>query len=72
MGLRSEAAFLILDATAADAFGKSPRKIPESFHEFIRCNVDAVHDEKDFLEGFLPHFEALVGFGARFFQRERD
>ncbi len=66
-----QAAFRKLDVAAADAFGKSPQKIPESFHEFIRCNVATVHDEKDFLEGFLPHFEALVGFGASFF-RERE
>lgn len=26
----------------------------------------------DFLQGFLPHFEALIGFGSQFFQRERD
>jgi hypothetical protein len=34
------------------------------FHDFIRRNVAAVHSEKEFLQGFLPHFEALVGFGS--------
>ncbi len=41
------------------------------FHDFIRHNVAAVKTEKDFLEGFLPHFEALVGFGTPLF-RERE
>lgn len=67
-----EAAFRQLDVAAADAFGKLPPKIPEIFHEFIKSNVAAVKNEKDFLKGFLPHFEALVGFGSQFFkERER-
>lgn len=68
-----EAAFRQLDVAAADAFGKSPPKIPELFHDFIKSNVAAVKNEKDFLKGFLPHFEALVGFGTQFFkERERN
>lgn len=68
-----EAAFRQLDVAAADAFGKSPRKIPELFHNFIKSNVAAVKTEQDFLKGFLPHFEALVGFGSQFFkERERN
>ena len=59
-----EAEFCKLDAVAADAAGKSPAKIPAIFHDFIRRNVAAVHSEKEFLQGFLPHFEALVGFGS--------
>jgi CRISPR type III-A-associated protein Csm2 len=68
-----EAAFRMLDVAAADAFGKSPKKIPELFHDFIKSNVAAVKNEEDFLKGFLPHFEALVGFGSRYFkERERN
>jgi CRISPR type III-A-associated protein Csm2 len=68
-----EAAFRQLDVAAADAFGKSPPKIPELFHDFIKSNVAAVKNEKDFLKGFLPYFEALVGFGSQFFkERERN
>lgn len=59
-----EAEFCKLDAAAADAAGKSPPKIPPLFHDFIRRNVAAVRSEDDFLKGFLPHFEALVGFGT--------
>ncbi|HOE12834.1 MAG TPA: type III-A CRISPR-associated protein Csm2 [bacterium] len=62
-----------LDIAAADGFGKSSRKIPELFYEFIKMNVAKVNLEKDFLEGFLPHFEALVGFGSLHFkERERS
>jgi CRISPR type III-A-associated protein Csm2 len=64
-----EADFCKLDAVAADAAGKSPPKIPPLFHDFIRRNVAAVHSEKDFLQGFLPHFEALVGFGALYLEK---
>lgn len=63
-----EAAFRQIDVAAADAFFKSERKIPLIFHDFIRLNVDAVRSEKDFLKGFLPHFEALIGFGSQFFK----
>jgi CRISPR type III-A-associated protein Csm2 len=58
------AAFAMLDVAAADAYGKTSKKIPRLFHDFIKRNVSAVKTEKDFLRGFLPHFEALVGFGA--------
>ncbi|MCI0694535.1 type III-A CRISPR-associated protein Csm2 [candidate division KSB1 bacterium] len=68
--LRAE--FQKLDMSAADAYGKSPRKIPRLFHDFIKANVAAVKTERDFLEGFLPHFEALVGFGSKFFKSERN
>ena len=44
-------------------------KIPDQFQAFIDANVGRVVSSKDprasFLAGFLPHFEALVGFGAR-------
>lgn len=62
---------LKLDTAAADGFAKTPAKFPRLFHDFIKSNVKAVHSEKDFLNGFLPHFEALVGFGSQFFERER-
>jgi hypothetical protein len=62
--------FATLDRAAADAFSKS--KIPQMFHDFIQHNVAIVRTEKDFLEGFLPHFEALVGFGSRYFSKEKE
>lgn len=61
-----------LDVAAADGAAKQPQpKIPPLFHDFIRRNVDAIKCEKDFLKGFLPHFEALVGFGQMHFGKER-
>lgn len=61
---------LFLDAAAQDAHGKSPKKIPSLFLDFIRLNVGAVGNQEDFLNGFLPHFEALVGFGSGHIRRE--
>jgi CRISPR type III-A-associated protein Csm2 len=68
-----EAAFRMLDVAAADALGKSTAKIPKLFHDFVQRNVAAVRTETDFLKGFLPHFEALVGFGSQFIRdKERN
>lgn len=61
-----------LDVAAADGFAKRPGKIPDLFHDFVKTNVAAIKSEKDFLNGFLPHFEALVGFGTAHFKRERN
>lgn len=61
-----------LDVAAADGAAKQPPKIPALFRDFIRHNVDMIKTEKDFLKGFLPHFEALVGFGQRHFKKERS
>jgi CRISPR type III-A-associated protein Csm2 len=63
---------VFLDAAAEDAYGKQPRKIPALFRDFIQRNIAAIHSEKDLREGFLPHFEALVGFGATHIQRDRN
>lgn len=61
-----------LDVAAADGAAKQPAKIPALFHDFIRRNVAAIRCEKDFVEGFLPHFEALVGFGQAHFKKDRN
>lgn len=61
-----------LDVAAADGAAKQPPKIPILFHDFIRRNVDVIKTEKDFLRGFLPHFEALIGFGQAYFRKERS
>ena len=63
--------FFKLDSAVADAYGKQQKKIPRLFHDFIRRNVETVRTKEDFLKGFLPHFEALVGFGAQHLN-ERD
>lgn len=62
-----------LDIAAADGAAKKPQpKIPGLFHDFIRLNVAAIKTKRDFVEGFLPHFEALVGFGQAHFKKERS
>jgi|SRR5690625_31745 len=55
---------LFLDSAAQDALRTPDQKIPDLFYDFIRLNVATVKNAKDFLEGFIPHFEALVGFGS--------
>ena len=61
-----------LSAFAADAAGKKPPKIPPSFREFLDKNVERIRTEKDFLDGFMEHFEALVGFSALYMKEERQ
>jgi len=62
-----------LEIAAADGVYKKPNpKIPKLFHDFIRRNVAAIKTKEDFLHGFLPHFEAVVGFGTAHFKRERS
>ena len=62
-----------LDISAAEGVSKQPSpKIPELFHDFIRSNVAAIKSPKDFVQGFLPHFEALIGFGQAHFKKEKN
>lgn len=61
-----------LDVAAADGAFKQSPKISELFLDFIRRNVAAIKTQKDFVEGFLPHFEALVGFGQAYFKKDRS
>lgn len=61
-----------LAIAAADGLAKQPAKIPRLFHDFIQRNVDKIKTRKDFLQGFLPHFEALVGFGQAYFDKGRN
>jgi CRISPR type III-A-associated protein Csm2 len=60
-----------LDNAAADAINKDKPKIPRLFHDFIMHNVKAVHTQHDFLDGFLRHFEALIGFGYGYFKKDQ-
>jgi hypothetical protein len=49
---------------AADA--KKKGGVPDLFKEYIDRNVEwAVKTEKDFLKGFVPHFESVVAFFPR-------
>ncbi len=63
---RVAASFEMLGCHAQNA--QAAHKIPRDFQRFIDENVDRVTSSADpktaFLKGFLPHFEALVGFGA--------
>lgn len=50
-------------------YAQSAHKIPVEFQQFIDDNVRRVkaadgQQREAFLEGFLPHFEALVGFAS--------
>jgi len=65
------AEFLKLAVAAADAYGKRDKKIPKPFFDFVNCNTNKVKSKKDFLKGFMPHFEALVGFGSIHFKDKK-
>lgn len=51
-------------------YARSAGKIPREFTEFIDANVQRVETDNNpceaFLRGFMPHFEALVGFAAAY------
>jgi CRISPR-associated protein Csm2 len=49
-----------LDSFVAEAKGK--KKIQDLFYEFMVRNLKETRTEKDFKEGFMEHFQALVGF----------
>lgn len=49
-----------LSPFASEAKGKD--KIPHSFYEFIDTNINAIKTRKDFEEGFMEHFQAVVAF----------
>ena len=55
-------------------YAQSAHKIPVEFRRFINDNVQRVVTDSNpreaFLRGFLPHFEALVGFGAAHMRRD--
>ena len=62
------ASFEALSAHAQNASSGLSAKIPIDFQNFIDGNIRRVSSADDprkaFLDGFMPHFEALVGFGA--------
>jgi len=60
---------MITDAVAAKAREPGKEKIPQLFADYITINVKAAKTSKDFLEGFIYHFEALVGFGSQHFKK---
>jgi CRISPR type III-A-associated protein Csm2 len=68
---KEKSAVALLSAHAADAYGKSPRKIPQSFKEFIDRNVARIHTEDDFVKGFMKHFEALMGFASLYAKKSQ-
>ena len=55
-------------------YAQSVRKVPVEFARFIDDNVKRVVTDSNpreaFLRGFLPHFEALVGFGAAHMRKD--
>ena len=70
--LRVSASFESLCYHAQNA--KSAGNIPREFQDFIDDNVKRVVSAKEpkkaFLDGFLPHFEAVVGFGAAHMKKD--
>ena len=63
------------EALSAHAqYARSASKIPEEFRIFIDDNVQRVVEDGSphdaFLRGFMPHFEALVGFASAHLKKE--
>jgi len=62
--------FKLLDSAAERARNRPRDSLPDIFYQFIRTNAAAVKTERDFIEGFLPHFEALLGFASAYLKRQ--
>ncbi len=54
-----------LDSFVAEAQGK--KKVPREFYNFIKKNADTVKSGKDVLQGFMPHFQAIVGYFCNYY-----
>lgn len=57
--------FLSMRYVAGRSRDQTSKEFPLIFFEFISVNVDKVKSKEDFLYGFMPHFEALVGFSSK-------
>ncbi len=56
---------LVLDIKALASFvaeAQGKKKVPRDFYIFIKKNTEMVKSEKDALKGFMPHFQAVVGY----------
>ncbi|MBT9168300.1 MAG: hypothetical protein DDT19_01645 [Syntrophomonadaceae bacterium] len=61
-----QASILELAAFVAEAAGK--RKVPTVFRHFIDKNLENIRDAKSFRQGFVKHFQAVVGFFSSFYK----
>ncbi|HPL96017.1 MAG: type III-A CRISPR-associated protein Csm2 [Smithellaceae bacterium] len=57
-----------LEPFVSEAKGKG--KIPDLFFDFILKNVSAVKSKKDFLDGFLEHFQAVVAYFTFYYPKK--
>jgi len=58
-----------LKVLAHDRATRAGNPLPEIFVQFIDANINAIKTEKDFCQGFMPHFEAVVGFSATYLKK---
>ena len=65
-----ESDFLLIDPIAEYAKARGAAKLPLLFCEFLQRNIATVKNSKDFKEGFMPHFEAFVGFSAKYLREK--
>ncbi len=56
----------ILELSAFVAEAKSKSKVPEIFKHFIDMNLKNSRDAKSFRQGFVKHFQAVVGYYSSF------
>ena len=56
---------LVLDIKALASFvaeAQGKKKVPKDFYTFIKKNTEMVKSDKDAKKGFVPHFQAVVGY----------
>ncbi len=60
---------LMLPAHAVHGMQRPRDPIPQCFVDFITRNVDMIHTEDDFSEGFMKHFEVVLGYAPKYLGR---
>ena len=59
------ASIQMLSAHAENAAQRPRDRVPQSFVDFIHRNVAMIQTDRDFRDGFMKHFEAVMGYAPK-------
>jgi CRISPR type III-A-associated protein Csm2 len=62
----------VVRLTTFTASAKGAKKIRDGFRNFLDYHVTSmIHSERDFLDGFMKHFEGVVGFASLYLRTDK-